>query len=126
VVAIRKNEFHRMLHKHPDIAVGLLKVMTKRLRDTDQLVQDAAFLGVAERLAKKLLVLAESHGRPTPQGIELDVHLTQQDLAAMIGATRESVNKQLGAFRDRGIVTVDRQRITVIKPEALRARLGEA
>lgn len=125
VLAIRKAEFHRLLHQSPDIAIGLLRVMTKRLRDTDQLVQDAAFLDVAERLAKKLLSLADSHGRHTEQGIVLEVQLTQQDVAAMIGATRESVNKQLGAFRDRGIVTVDRQRITIVKPDALRARLGE-
>jgi CRP-like cAMP-binding protein len=122
VVTLRKDDFQRLIHQSPEIALGLLKVMTKRLRDTDQLVQDAAFLDVAERLAKKLLGLAEQHGRVSPRGIELDIRLTQQDLAAMIGATRESVNKQLGAFRDRGIVAVDRQRITILKPDALRAR----
>jgi len=125
VVVIRKDEFHRLIHQHPDIAVQLLRVMTKRLRDTDQLVQDAAFLDVAERLAKKLLALVDSHGRRSERGIELDIHLTQQDLAAMIGATRESVNKQLGAFRDRGILSVDRQRITILKLDALRARVSQ-
>jgi len=126
VLALRKEEFHRIIRQWPEIALGLLRVMTKRLRDTDQLVQDAAFLDVAERLAKKLLSLVEQHGRITPRGIELDIQLTQQDLAAMIGATRESVNKQLGAFRDRGIVAVDRQRITILKPDALRARVESA
>ena len=126
VIAIRKEEFHRIIRQSPEIALGLLRVMTKRLRDTDQLVQDAAFLDVAERLAKKLLSLVEQHGRITGRGIELDIHLTQQDLAAMIGATRESVNKQLGAFRDRGILAVDRQRITILRPEALRARVESA
>ena len=124
VLVMRRDEFHRIIHHHPDVALSLLRVMTKRLRDTDQLVQDAAFLDVAERLAKKLLALVDSHGRRSERGIELDIHLTQQDLAAMIGATRESVNKQLGAFRDRGILAVDRQRITIIKPEALRARVA--
>jgi CRP-like cAMP-binding protein len=123
VVTLRKDDFQRLIHQSPEIALGLLKVMTKRLRDTDQLVQDAAFLDVAERLAKKLLGLVEQHGRVSPRGIELDIHLTQQDLASMIGATRESVNKQLGAFRDRGILAVDRQRITILKPDALRARV---
>ncbi len=125
VLVMRKDEFHRLIHQHPDIALSLLRVMTKRLRDTDQLVQDAAFLDVAERLAKKLLALVESHGRKSERGIELDIHLTQQDLAAMIGATRESVNKQLGAFRDRGILSVDRQRITVLKLDQLRARVSQ-
>jgi CRP-like cAMP-binding protein len=120
VLVMRKDEFHRLIHRHPDIALGLLRVMTKRLRDTDQLVQDAAFLDVGERLAKKLLALAESHGRPAARGLEINIQLTQQDLAAMIGATRESVNKQLGAFRERGILAVTRQRITVLKLDALR------
>jgi CRP/FNR family transcriptional regulator, cyclic AMP receptor protein len=125
VLVMRKDEFHRIIHQYPDIALHLLRVMTKRLRDTDQLVQDAAFLDVAERLAKKLLQLIESHGRKSERGIELDIHLTQQDLAAMIGATRESVNKQLGAFRDRGILSVDRQRITILKPDQLRERVSQ-
>ncbi|MGI8424157.1 MAG: Crp/Fnr family transcriptional regulator [Chloroflexota bacterium] len=125
VLVMRRDEFHRIIHQHPDVALSLLRVMTKRLRDTDQLVQDAAFLDVAERLAKKLLALVDSHGRRSERGIELDIHLTQQDLAAMIGATRESVNKQLGAFRDRGILSVDRQRITIMKVEALKARVAQ-
>lgn len=124
VLALRKDDFRRLLRQIPDIAIGLLRVLTKRLRDTDQLVQDAAFLDVGDRLAKKLLGLMETHGRPTPAGgIELTLQLTQQELASMIGATRESVNKQLGAFRDRGIVAVDRQRITILRPERLRARV---
>ncbi|CAA9211717.1 MAG: cAMP-binding proteins - catabolite gene activator and regulatory subunit of cAMP-dependent protein kinases [uncultured Chloroflexi bacterium] len=125
VLVMRKDEFHRLIHHYPDIALHLLRVMTKRLRDTDQLVQDAAFLDVAERLAKKLLQLIDSHGRRSDRGIELDIHLTQQDLAAMIGATRESVNKQLGAFRDRGILSVDRQRITILKTDLLRERVSQ-
>lgn len=125
VLAFRKDEFHRLIQDYPDIALGLLRVMTKRLRATDQLVQDAAFLDVGERLAKKLIALVKTHGRPVARGIELDIHLTQQDLAAMIGATRESVNKQLGAFRERGVLAVHRQRITILKPEGLRARVGD-
>ncbi len=123
VLALRKDDFRRLLRQMPDIAIGLLRVLTKRLRDTDQLVQDAAFLDVGDRLAKKLLTLMVTHGRPSDRGIELNLHLTQQELASMIGATRESVNKQLGTFRDRGIVAVDRQRITILHPEQLRARI---
>jgi CRP/FNR family transcriptional regulator, cyclic AMP receptor protein len=124
VLALRKDDFRRLLRQMPDIAIGLLRVLTKRLRDTDQLVQDAAFLDVGDRLAKKLLALMEAHGRRLPGGgVELTLQLTQQELASMIGATRESVNKQLGAFRDKGLVAVDRQRITILRPEQLRDRI---
>jgi CRP/FNR family cyclic AMP-dependent transcriptional regulator len=125
VIALRKDDFRRLIRQSPEIAIALLQVLTKRLRDTDQLVEDAAFLNVADRLAKKLLALAEAHGRETPHGIELTIQLTQQELAAMIGATRESVNKQLGAFRDRGILAIDRRRITILRPDLLRARLED-
>ncbi len=124
-VALRKDDFTRLLRQMPDIAIGLLKVLTKRLRDTDQLVQDAAFLDVGDRLAKKLLTLMDTHGRPGPQGsIELNLRLTQGELASMIGATRESVNKQLGAFRNEGVVAIDRQRIVILRPQSLRDRVG--
>jgi CRP/FNR family cyclic AMP-dependent transcriptional regulator len=123
VLALRKDDFYRLLRQSPDIAIGLLKVLTKRLRDTDQLVQDAAFLDVGQRLAKKLLGLMEAHGRQTERGIEIDLQLTQQDLASMIGATRESVNKQLGVCRDSGILAVDRQRITILRPQTLKERV---
>jgi len=125
VIALRKDDFRRLIRQSPEIAIALLQVLTKRLRDTDQLVEDAAFLNVADRLAKKLLALAEAHGREMPHGIELTIQLTQQELAAMIGATRESVNKQLGAFRDRGILAIDRRRITILRPDLLRARLED-
>jgi CRP/FNR family cyclic AMP-dependent transcriptional regulator len=126
VLALRRDAFQRLIQQVPEIAIALLQVMARRLRAVDELVQDAASLDVAERLAKKLLALAASHGRRTPAGILLDMHLTQQDLAAMIGATRESVNKQLGVLRDLGIVAVDRQRITILKPDALRERVEAA
>jgi CRP-like cAMP-binding protein len=123
VLALGKDEFRRLVHRMPDVALALITMLTRRLRDTDQLLQDAAFLGVGGRLAKRLLALMEAYGRPTLVGMELQLDLTQRDLAAMIGATRESVNKQLGIFRDRGIVAVDRRRITILRPEELRARV---
>ena len=123
VLVLQRPDFLRILATHPDIATSLLEIMTKRLRDTDQIVEDAAFLDVSERLAKKLLQLADSVGQPSDRGIEIGGRLTQQDLAAMIGATRESVNKQLGSLREDGIVRVDRQRITILDPDSLRRRV---
>ena len=60
-VALRKGDFTRLLRQMPDIAIGLLKVLTKRLRDTDQLVQDAPFLDVGDRLAEEA---ADLDGHP--------------------------------------------------------------
>lgn len=126
VLVLQRSSFVQFLRQAPDVAIRLLGVLSGRLRATDQLVQDAVFLDVAARLAKKLLGLAETHGRPVGDGVEIDMHLTQQDLASMIGATRESVNKQLSLLRDRGLLTIDRQRIMILKPQALHERIGAA
>jgi CRP-like cAMP-binding protein len=120
VIVVSREDFLRLSTQSPQIVMGLLRVMARRLRETETLAAEMAFLGVAPRLAKKLLALAEAHGRRTPAGITLDLRLTQQDLAAMIGATRESVNKQLTLFREQGLLAIDRQQITVLQPKKLR------
>ena len=87
------------------------------------MIQDSIFLDVAGRLAKKLLDLARDYGRNTPEGIVIDVGLTQQDLARMVGVTRESVNKHLGAFRARGIVDTRDRRVIIYRPDELKRRI---
>ena len=101
----------------------MLQVLARRLRETDELVEDAIFLDVPGRLAKKLLELAEDYGREGPDGTVIGIRLTQSDLAAMVGATRESVNKHLSAFRARGTIVVERQAITIRRPEDLQRRI---
>jgi len=100
-----------------------MRVLSERLRETDELIQDAVFLDVPARLAKRLLELAESYGTETPRGIMISLRFTQQELATMVGATRESVNKHLRAYRSRGIIDVERQRIVVKKPADLQRRI---
>lgn len=119
VLSLRRDDFLAILHQAPPIAVRLLEVLARRLRSTDHLVEDALFLDVAGRLAKKLLALAAAVGRRTLDGIELELPVTQQALAGLIGATRESVNKQLGHMRARRIIALDRRRLTILRPEAL-------
>lgn len=123
VLVLRRPDFIRLVEVHPDIAVALLGLLTKRLRDTDQIVEDALFLDIGERLAKKLLQLAVTQADLTDKGIELRKRFTQGELGAMIGAARESVNKQLGVLRGQGIISVDRQKITILDPDALRQRV---
>lgn len=98
------------------------------------LVQDAAFLDVGERLAKKLVAMATETLelgvavpgalRASSPGIELRV--TQQDLASMIGATRESVNKALASFRARDLIAVGRHRLSILDLDGLRGLVDRA
>jgi len=118
-----RDDFLGFVTRNAEVAIALFGVLSRRLRATDELIEDAVFLDVPGRLAKRLLDLAARHGRQTEQGIEIDLKLTQQDLAAMVGATRESVNKHLGWMRDHGLIQLDRQRIVVLRPDDLRKRI---
>ena len=101
----------------------MLEALSKRLRTTNQLVEDLIFLDVYGRLAKKLLELADTHGVKTDEGILIDVRLTQQELASMVGASRESVNKVLGYFTEKNYISTDKHRITIHRVNDLKRRI---
>ncbi len=120
---LQRSDFHKAIIKTPKIAIQVMEVLCERLRRTDQQVEDLIFLDVYGRVAKKLLELAESHGAPIEDGIRIDMRLTQQDLAAMVGASRESVNKVLGYFTDRGYISTDKRRISLHRVADLKRRI---
>jgi CRP/FNR family transcriptional regulator/CRP/FNR family cyclic AMP-dependent transcriptional regulator len=120
---LQRSDFDNVILKNPKIALKLLEALTRRLRSTDQMVEDLIFLDVYGRVAKKLLELAETHGTPTEDGNRIDVRLTQQELASMVGASRESVNKVMGYFTDKKILSTDKHRITIHRPNDLKRRI---
>ncbi|TAK20313.1 MAG: Crp/Fnr family transcriptional regulator [Chloroflexota bacterium] len=114
--------FLAFLEQHRDAVHKIILLLARRLRETDEHVADLVFHDVYGRLAKRLLHLAEHRGQKNASGrIEIDLPLTQQDLANLVGASRESVNKAMKDFRAKGYVTVMQQRITVNDRAALRA-----
>jgi CRP/FNR family transcriptional regulator, cyclic AMP receptor protein len=120
---LQRSDFHNAIMKNPKIGIQVLEVLSKRLRNTDQHVEDLTFLDVYGRVAKKLLELAEAHGTEVDDGIRIEVRLTQQELASMVGASRESVNKVMGYFTDKGFLSTDKHRVTVHRMKALRGRI---
>ena len=121
--ALQRTDFINAVMHHPRIAVQVMHVLSRRLRQTDSMIEDLLFLDVHGRVAKKLLELAELHGVRTPEGIRIDLRLTQGDLAAMVGASRESVNKVIGYFTDKQFISSDRYRITITRLAELRRRI---
>ena len=104
--------------------MAVLAAVAGRLRETNEMAGDLAFLDVGGRLAKKLLELAVSHGVQRPGGILLDVRLTQEELANMVGVTRESVNRNLAQLRREGVIGGQGRRFVIRDAEALRRRVG--
>jgi CRP/FNR family cyclic AMP-dependent transcriptional regulator len=120
---LQRSDFHKAIIKNPKIAIQALEVLSKRLRTTDQMIEDLIFLDVYGRVAKKLLELADAHGSKVGDGIRIDVRLTQQELASMVGASRESVNKVMGYFTDKNFISTDKHRITLHRIVELKRRI---
>ena len=120
---LQRSDFHNAIMKNPKIAIQVLEALTKRLRNTDNMVEDLIFLDVYGRVAKKLLELADAHGIKTDDGVRIDVRLTQQELASMVGASRESVNKVMGYFSEKDFISTDKHRITLHRIADLKRRI---
>jgi CRP/FNR family cyclic AMP-dependent transcriptional regulator len=106
------------------ITEALLRTLGGLLRRLTEQAADLVFLDLPGRMAKLLAGLAAERGVTTADGIELDAHLTQTDLAGMVGASRQSVNQILQAFARRGFLQVRGRRIVVHRLDLLRRRAG--
>ena len=120
---LQRSDFHNAIMKNPKIAIQIIEVLTRRLRSTDQMVEDLIFLDVYGRVAKKLLELADTHRTKVDDGTRIDVRLTQQEIASMVGASRESVNKVMGYFTDKNFISTDKHKITLHRISELERRI---
>jgi CRP/FNR family transcriptional regulator len=102
-----------LVQQYPALAVGVIRVFASRLRHLAGLAEDLSFRHVTSRLAKVLLMQAEE--ATTGGGL----HLTQQDLAAMVGTAREVVVRSLRSLEGQGIVKRERHRLIILDKEAL-------
>jgi CRP-like cAMP-binding protein len=108
VLILASDDFYKCVNEVPAIAVALLKELAGRLRRATSWIRSLSSQDVQGRIAQQLLLLAEKHGTPMEGGgIRIGLRLTQNDLASIVGASRESVNKVLGIFKGKGYVTVD-------------------
>lgn len=107
----------------PTIALALLKQIAGRLRRATSWIRSLSSQDVYGRIAQQLLYLAETHGVDGDQGRQIALRLTQNDIAGIVGASRESVNKAMGYFKSKGFISVDSSyHITVHNREGLERR----
>lgn len=116
---VKTNAFLDYLRQEPDVAIILLRMLTRRLRRTSDVLADAIFLGLEPRLAKALFYLAESHGIETPDGIEISMPMSQSDMGKTIAFSRESTNKMLNKWQKMGLVTHADGKVTIHDPDRL-------
>ncbi|HEY3078922.1 MAG TPA: Crp/Fnr family transcriptional regulator [Chloroflexota bacterium] len=124
LLQLDREDFVRCLRARPELAMEVMANLARRLRQTTQQAYDVAFLDVPARLARRLLDLAASDGEPAgAEAVRIARKLTQSELAALIGATRESVNKWLNHYERQGLISVDGRTITLLTPDTLRRRI---
>jgi CRP-like cAMP-binding protein len=120
LLTLEREDLTELLQSRPHAALAILTVIAGRLRETDQMASDLAFLDVSGRLARRLLDLAASNGKRREDGVLINSTITQEELANMIGVTRESVNRNLGMFRRLGLISREGRRIVVLDEAGLR------
>lgn len=125
LIVMPESDFQRLLQQQPRIAMKFIQVMSTRLWQAQQWQAEVGAFDAPGRLANLLLRLAGDFGRDGERGTEIDLALTQQDLAKMIGATRETVSHCLARLLEYGAVKRRRSPI-VVDPGALARFLDEA
>lgn len=121
VLAMPLRSLRSVLECQPATAEQLLRLIASRLHRTSTALEDALTADVPGRVVGRLRDLVAHHGEPGPAGIRLRVPLTQDELARMVGASRESVNRTVGALSARGVLSSRSGRVTIADPNALAA-----
>ncbi len=120
--AVSKDELLRFAQESPSLALRITKLVGLRFIDIENRLEDLLFKDVPTRLARLLLKLGRQHGVPVERGTQIDLRITHQDLAELIGATRETTSAALGEFEAKGWIEKGRSRIVLRDLEGLRGQ----
>ena len=113
-------ELQRLIDRFPSVGLNIIRYLSDRLAASEREREVMAFRTVEQRLAVRLLELVERFGRPEDGGTAIDARLTQQELADMIGTSRETLATTIGSLRERGVLDMHSQRVVVLDPDRLR------
>lgn len=121
-VMMDRSALHSWIAEQPGIAEQLLRVLARRLRRTNNNLSDLIFTDVPGRVAKQLLYLAQRFGSREGSSLRVDHELTQEEIAQLVGSSRETVNKALADFAQRGWIRVQGKSILIDNSERLARR----
>jgi CRP-like cAMP-binding protein len=121
LLVVRKPDFKALLAQHVELYDALLRLNCRRLRLMFDLFEDLNTRPLAARLAKQILLLAKSYGIEQGEELRVGLQLAQEDLAQLLGASRQRVNQELKGFEREGAVRVEPTRLVVLSREKLLA-----
>jgi CRP/FNR family cyclic AMP-dependent transcriptional regulator len=122
LIELGHEELYAFLSDRPNVATNLLGALAQRLRRTNETLADLVFTDVPGRVAKALLDLSLRFGTPAEDGILVAHDLTQEELANLVGASRETVNKALADFASRGWIKLEARAVVLTDAERLKRR----
>ncbi len=132
VLFLDKTDVRQFMLRHPALALTALKLMAKRLRSHADLVDSLALQQVGQRLARVLLLESRAHGARTTAGVQLDLALSNGELARRVGSVREVVSRTLSRLEREGLIAIDhsqpqskRRRLVIPDQAALASYAGE-
>lgn len=124
VLVLTRPNLLEILHDHPQVTDALLANLGKIIRRVSEQAADLVFLDLDGRVAKLLVHLGEQTRESGTEGRAIDLGMSQSDLAARIGGSRQSVNQSLHRFVNRGYIKIDKRRVLIKDLERLRHRAG--
>jgi CRP-like cAMP-binding protein len=119
-LVVERRDFMRYLERSPTVSLRLLRLLCHRVRIATAQLEDEAFLGLDHRLARKVVAFMELSGKKDGSSGAITVPITQTDLGAMLGVSRESVNKHLRRWAKTNLIRIGRGRLTVLDPAGVR------
>ena len=122
LAALPHDALRGWLLERPDVSMHMLQALARRLRRANDVVADLVFTDVPGRVAKNLLDLAARFGEQERDGLHVHHDLTQEELAQLVGASRETVNKALADFAARGWLQISARSVLILDTERLRKR----
>lgn len=122
VLALGNDQLRPWLSGRPEVAAALLQALARRIRRTNEAMADLVFSDVPGRVAKALMELGEKFGEVTPDGLLVTHDMTQEELAQLVGASRETVNKALADFAQRGWIRLESRQVLILDVERLGKR----
>jgi CRP-like cAMP-binding protein len=125
VIALAREDLLWLMAQHSELSLQITKLVGLRRRRIENRLRNILFRSTRERVAALLLELLDSHGEQQQQGWAVRLPLSHQELANLIGATRESVTLTLGRLQMEGLIRVRRKQLVVLDRERLAAQVGE-
>ena len=125
LLVVRKADFKELLAQHTELYEALLRLNCRRLRLMFDAVEDLNTRPLASRLARQILLLARSYGIAQGEEIRIGLQLAQEDLAQLLGASRQRVNQELKGFERDGAVRIEPTRLVVLSKDKLLVIAGK-